>query len=298
MELCKEFSARGIHILLASLGGELTDTQRKQAKKIKFLHLEESNFRLEWMRDPWQDTEKASGWLATLGQGFTPDIIHLNQYCFGCLSWNAPVVMVGHSCVASWWNAVKNSSLPEEWNRYKQTVKTGLQCADCVIAPTKAMLTSLRKHYGLYRRGTVIPNGRTTRYFKPGLKENFIFTAGRIWDEGKNIRVLAEVARSIPWPIFVAGEYREDLNEPNLILLGKLNEQQIRTWFARASIYVSPAFYEPFGLSVLEAGLSGCALVISDIPPFVENWAGAAFFVDPASASCIRDGLLAVINSP
>jgi glycosyltransferase involved in cell wall biosynthesis len=50
---------------------------------------------------------------------------------------------------------------------------------------------------------------------------------------------------------------------------------------ASASIYVLPAYYEPFGLSVLEAALSGCALVLGDIPSLREIWRDAALFVAP-----------------
>src|SRR5579872_6777571 len=57
---------------------------------------------------------------------------------------------------------------------------------------------------------------------------------------------------------------------------------------ARASLFVSPAFYEPFGLAVLEAGLSGCALVLSDIPSFRENWRDAAVFVPPGDRRALR----------
>ena len=35
--------------------------------------------------------------------------------------------------------------------------------------------------------------------------------------------------------------------------------------------------YEPFGLSILEAAASGCALVLGDIPTLRENWSEAAF---------------------
>jgi glycosyltransferase involved in cell wall biosynthesis len=50
---------------------------------------------------------------------------------------------------------------------------------------------------------------------------------------------------------------------------------------SRAAILVLPARYEPFGLSALEAGLSGCALVLGDIPSLREIWHEAAIFVDP-----------------
>ncbi|MBW8786143.1 MAG: glycosyltransferase, partial [Novosphingobium sp.] len=40
----------------------------------------------------------------------------------------------------------------------------------------------------------------------------------------------------------------------------------------------------PFGLAVLEAAMSGCALVLSDIPTFRELWDGAALLLPPDDA--------------
>src|SRR5438270_10596672 len=56
----------------------------------------------------------------------------------------------------------------------------------------------------------------------------------------------------------------------------------------RASIFALPARYEPFGLSALEAGLRGCALVLGDIASLREVWGDAAVFVTPSD-----DGALA-----
>jgi glycosyltransferase involved in cell wall biosynthesis len=61
-----------------------------------------------------------------------------------------------------------------------------------------------------------------------------------------------------------------------------------------ASIFVSSALYEPFGLSVLEAAASGCALVLSDLPSFRELWNDAALFVDPRERDAIRTALQSV----
>lgn len=63
-------------------------------------------------------------------------------------------------------------------------------------------------------------------------------------------------------------------------------------WFSRASIYALPALYEPFGLSVLEAALSGCALVLGEIPSLREIWRDAALFVDPRD----EDGIATAMN--
>jgi glycogen synthase len=56
-------------------------------------------------------------------------------------------------------------------------------------------------------------------------------------------------------------------------------------WYARASIYALPARYEPFGLSALEAALSGCALILGDIPSLREVWLEAAPYVSPDDES-------------
>ena len=59
----------------------------------------------------------------------------------------------------------------------------------------------------------------------------------------------------------------------------------------RAAIFVSPARYEPFGLSVLEAAGAGCALVLSNLPTFRELWDGCASFVNPGDVVELRAAL-------
>ncbi len=55
------------------------------------------------------------------------------------------------------------------------------------------------------------------------------------------------------------------------------------------------ARYEPFGLSVLEAALAGCALVLGDVPSLRELWDDAAVFVAPDDADALRGALAALI---
>jgi glycogen(starch) synthase len=69
--------------------------------------------------------------------------------------------------------------------------------------------------------------------------------------------------------------------------------------FARAAIYCLPARYEPFGLSALEAALSGCALVLGDIPSLREVWGDeAAVYVPPNEHAALREALLGLIRHP
>ena len=58
-----------------------------------------------------------------------------------------------------------------------------------------------------------------------------------------------------------------------------------------------PARYEPFGLSVLEAALSGCALVLGDIPSLREVWGKAAVYVDPDDPEELKQQILHLIEN-
>src|SRR4051812_24669762 len=67
-------------------------------------------------------------------------------------------------------------------------------------------------------------------------------------------------------------------------------------WFGAASIYCLPARYEPFGLSALEAALSGCALVLGDIPSLREIWGDAVLFVPPDDLGALHNALESLIR--
>jgi glycosyltransferase involved in cell wall biosynthesis len=78
--------------------------------------------------------------------------------------------------------------------------------------------------------------------------------------------------------------------------LGTLSRRELATWHGRAAIYALPARYEPFGLSVLEAALCGCALVLGDIDSMRELWDGAALFARPGDTAGLRATLARLIE--
>ncbi|HEX9942489.1 MAG TPA: glycosyltransferase family 4 protein [Thermoanaerobaculia bacterium] len=302
IELARGLAERGVEVALATMGDPLNDFQREKADRIPRLKVFESTFKLEWQEDPWRDVERAGDWLLGLEDRFHPDLIHLNGYAHGSLPWGAPKMMVGHSCVLSWWRAVKGGPAPEAWERYAREVAAGLAAADLVIAPTEAMLASLTEHYGRLPRTRVILNGRDPKLFKPTAKEPIVFAAGRLWDEAKNLEALEAVAPRLPWPVFVAGEnHHPDGGEArphHTRLLGHLSQRALAAWLGRASIYCLPARYEPFGLSALEAALSGCALVLGDIPSLREIWRHRAVFVPPNDPEALEEALKTLIENP
>lgn len=302
IELIGALAPHGVDVALATMGSPLSRAQRTEAGAIVNLTVYESRFKLEWMEEPWADVAKAGEWLLELEERTQPDLIHLNGYAHGALPWRRPVLVVGHSCVLSWWKAVNGVEAPAKWDRYHREVSRGLQAAERVAAPTSAMMAALQRYYGPLPKARAIPNGRNPASFQPKTKEPFILTAGRLWDEAKNVILLDEAAGRLPWPVCAAGEAkppgRPERRYEKVTPLGRLAPAALSDQFARAAIYALPARYEPFGLSILEAGLSGCALVLGDIPSLRENWEGAALFVPPDDAGALREALHRLISDP
>jgi glycogen(starch) synthase len=305
LELCACLAREGVGVTLATLGAPLTSGQRGAAAGIGGLELEESVFRLEWMAEPWADLERAGRWLLRLERERRPDVIHLNHLAHGDLPWAAPVLVTGHSCVTSWWQAVHGTAPPaQQWATYRTRVARSLRAADCVVAPTRAMLSELERLYGPLPFTAVVPNGRDpARFRQHSRKEGLVLCAGRLWDAAKNAQALAAVAPLLEWPVCIAGEAvspdgaRARIGGENLRVLGALSAPQLASWYGRASIYALPARYEPFGLTALEAALSGCALLLGDIPSLREVWGDAAFYVAPDDHSHLHAQLSALIAS-
>ncbi len=213
-----------------------------------------------------------------------------------------PCLIVGHSCVYSWFNAVGAQPPGEEWRHYRSMVAQGLRGADRVTAPSRWMLAELERIYGGFNAAAPIPNGRHPLGLEPAPKKKFIFTAGRLWDPAKNISVLDEIAADLRWPIYAAGdESGPDGNRTtftNVHLLGRLDSAALGCWMAHAAIFAMPARYEPFGLSILEAALAGCTLVVGDIPTLREIWRNCALFVPPNDPEAIARALQSLIADP
>jgi glycosyltransferase involved in cell wall biosynthesis len=291
VDLSRALAARGMAVTLAVIG-RTSQAQRRAARGIPLV---EQDFKLEWMDDPWDDVRASGDWLLEVCARVRPDAVHLNGYAHAALPWPVPALVAGHSCVLSWYEAVRGERAPPRFDRYREEVSRGLLAARSVVAPTYAMLRELERFYGPLRGARAIWNARDPRLFEPGFKEPIVLAAGRLWDEAKNLRAVDEAAPACPWPVYVAGDARHpdggEACAANVRLLGPLLQDELAVWMARASVYALPALYEPFGLSVLEAALSGCALVLGDITSLRELWAGTALFVDPRDPDALGAAL-------
>ncbi|HEX4770723.1 MAG TPA: glycosyltransferase family 4 protein [Bryobacteraceae bacterium] len=302
LELAQGLLQREIEVCLVTFGPSVNQAQEQSAAAIEGLNWFHHKSKLEWMQDPWSDIQRAGQFLQEVARNWIPDLVHLNTLCHGELAWGAPVIITHHSCVLSWWQAVKRSPLPEEWRRYQQEVEHSLQCATAISAPTKSALMSVVRNYRIDpAEAYPIYNGRSFGVFRNEQKQEIVLSAGRLWDEGKNISALAGLGSRLPWPVYLAGESHNlngvDIAFDGCHFLGKLSTPELAGWYAKAAIYALPARYEPFGLSILEAALSGCALVLGDIPSLREIWNDAAIFVSTGQDDALEPALRLLIEN-
>ncbi len=238
---------------------------------------------LEWMKNNERVFEEGARVLYREMQRFSPDLIHSSQFCFGAIRSHVPHIITAHSDVLSWARACRATALPEsDWMRkYVSMVQAGLLACDALVAPTEWMLHALKTSFTIPGEGFVIPNGRDIAADFEGVREVRAVTAGRLWDEAKDVRLLESV-RS-PMPIVVAGDAREDRQAlsgaiADAHFAGQLSEPEMIDLLQSSSVYLCLSRYEPFGLAPLEAALCGCAVVARDIGSLREVWGESAIF--------------------
>lgn len=295
LELAAALEPLGVEIVLATMGASVSPPQARQAAGVRNIELVESRYALEWMPDPWHDVDAAGDWLLSLSHDV--DLVHLNGFCHAVLPFGVPVVSVAHSCVVTWFRAVRGCEAPAEWDEYRRRVAAGLAAAGEIVGPTAAILRAILDAHGIATPGRVIWNGRWAGDWKPAAKEPFVLAAGRMWDEAKGLAELVAAAPMLRWPVRVAGPIGE---RPvcSVHQLGVLAPEALADWASRAAIYALPARYEPFGLSIVEAALAGCALVIGDIPSLHEIWGDAALYVTPGDPDALGHAVQALIDDP
>jgi glycosyltransferase involved in cell wall biosynthesis len=297
LELIDALAPHHVHVTLALLGPAPNEGQRRQLASSAVHDTVEYHGALEWMDDPWDDVDAAGVELLTLAGRVGADLVHHNGFVHASLPWGQPVVVVAHSDVASWWHHVHGGPAPPTLETYRRRVQRGLRDASAVVVLTESGRRDLRREYGL-DRATCIPNGRRGDWVRIRPKEPLVLGAGRLWDDAKNVQALEVAAAGLDWPVLVAGDGPPAPPRGRTHLLGPLGFDELATWMARAAIFAAPARYEPFGLGALEAGLSGCALVLGDIDTAHELWGDAAVYVDPEDPAALHEVLQSMCRDP
>lgn len=299
--LARELDAAGHEVLVAVIGEPRDERLAALPAGVQVVW---RAYRLEWMQDAADDVRAAGEWLRGLAGVWSPDVVHLNQIAYGAHDFGARVLVAVHSDVISWWPHVNGVEAPiEEWGTYRQWLRAGLRGADAIVTPTAWQGALVMRYYGM-EITRVIRNGIHFVDDEPVPRQDgLVLSVGRLWDRGKGVDLLDEAAGLLADDapeIHVIGEtvapHGETFSVRNVTAHGRVERAQVDEWMRRASVYVAPSRYEPFGLAPLEAALHGCALVLSDIGTFRELWEGCAEFFPSGDARALAQAIRRVTH--
>jgi glycosyltransferase involved in cell wall biosynthesis len=299
-ELARSLRATGIEPVLAAMGPSPSLQHLATAGRTPVI---DTGLPLDWLAESAHEVRQAGVALAQLADDVGADVVQLHSAALACdHGCKQPVVAVQHSCVATWWDAVRDEPLPQEHKWRRELVECGLRRADAVIAPTEAFAAQTARTYPFTREVQTVHNGRTPLSLPERERADSVLTLGRLWDAGKNVQTLDAAARLIRTPVEaigpLSGPDRSKVEFDHLVTHGSLGQSAIAERLAGRPVFVSSALYEPFGLSVLEAAQAGCPLVLSDIPTFRELWSDAAMFVPATDAQRFADAISSLLNNP
>lgn len=274
---------------------------------------------LEWMPGAEQEVQAAQRWLQVCLASLQPDVLHANQFSAAAAAPGFPVLLAAHSDLVSWWRAVHQRRPPPTASAefYQRVVQAGLAAAGVVVTPTRAARRDLRESYGpgaWFGRSLVIANGMDPAAWGPPAprpRQGYAAAAGRIWDAGKQMDLLYQAGLAMP--VRLAGPCHEPgaapaarapgvldgrSLPPGVRWAGELDQAGMRALLAGAEVFIVPSRYEPFGLGALEAALSGCALLLNDIPSLREVWGETAAYFRRDQAADLAAQLRALAAAP
>lgn len=304
VDLAAGLAGHGVRTTLAVLGPAPDAEQRRAAKAVPGLTLIHADLPLEWLALSGAVVEAAGAVVAAMANNSGADVVHLNTPALGSEGgFTAPLVAAAHSDIATWWMAVKDGPMPDDFSWRAALTARGYKNAQAIIAPTTAFAEATRDAYALPEAPLTVHNGRSHAPGEPGPElADCVFTAGRLWDEGKGMAVLDRAAECIASLVVAAGPlsgpHGQSVRLGAVRALGRVDDAEIARRLAARPVFVSPSLYEPFGLAVLEASQAGCPLVLSDIATFRELWGGAAVFVDPGDDTALADALQSLMLDP
>jgi len=105
-------------------------------------------------------------------------------------------------------------------------------------------------------------------------KSDYFLFMGRL-GQNKGITIFRDIAKHFPNKKFIVagqGSLVDITLLPNMEFVGCLDGEQRKEYLANAKAVISPSYYcEPFGLTPVEAGLSGTPIICTDWGGYTEN---------------------------
>jgi glycosyltransferase involved in cell wall biosynthesis len=146
-----------------------------------------------------------------------------------------------------------------------------------------------------------------------GIKKSYILYVG-VWRRYKNVNQLAKafdklIDKGLDLELVLVGEpdkfYPEIEQEvystehkDKIKPLGRVSDEDLNLLYNAATLFVLPSLMEGFGLTALEAAVTGTPVSCSDIPTLREILGQAAEYFDPNNLDNMTDVLYGLLQKP
>ena len=209
------------------------------------------------------------------------------------------------------------------------TVPRVVRRADCVLCVSAFTATEVGERLGIPpARVRVVPNGVEGRFrpYPPGERaaaraavahlvggadRPYLLAVGTLEPRKNYPTLLRAYARlrqaGLPHALVIAGrqgwrfgpifDTLQELHLAGHVHFGSPPDALLPALYNAADAIVAPAWYEGFGLSVLEGLACGTPVVASDIPPHREVAGDAAWYADPAEPAALAAAITAALNA-
>lgn len=205
------------------------------------------------------------------------------------------------------------------------STKRAVRKSEVVIVPTEAVKKDLKKFYGaknvevIHHGVTALPKLkkvdvlRVLEHYEIDPTVPLFFFVGRL-ETKKNLLVLleawAKVQKNHPnarlflggmhghgWETLFDRMEKEDVSG-TVVAPGYLSDLEVAALFQHATALVFPSLEEGFGLPMLQAFMSGCAVICSDIPALREVGENAALYAKAGDPDGFALHMAELINKP
>jgi glycosyltransferase involved in cell wall biosynthesis len=143
-----------------------------------------------------------------------------------------------------------------------------------------------------------------------GIQRPYLFYCGTLTPRKNVLRMLQAIKvleHQIPHRLYLSSghswrdkevrEYWSHELPQRVVHLGYLDEEELRSVYAHADLFLYPSLYEGFGLPILEAQASGCPVLTSKLTSCPEVAGAGAHYVEAHSVQSISEGILKILQN-
>jgi glycosyltransferase involved in cell wall biosynthesis len=197
----------------------------------------------------------------------------------------------------------------ESFSEFTIGTKALYESVDLLLPNSALEAESLRHDLAVSTPTRVVPNAAEPSLFPPGLpweQRTGVLYVGR-FEPHKNQLMLIDALRGTGIPLTLIGNDHPDhpayaeavraSSGPDVRIAGHIPHRELAAHYGNARVHAVPAQFETTGLVSLEAALSGCNVVTTEVGYAREYLGDLAWYCDPHDSKSIRSAVVAALGA-